>query len=220
MSSSNFKTLIIKCEGSASEFCQGFISQNQYKEWLEFNTPFGVTLISLWDDFCKEQLFLEGYWEVNNVSHFTAVHLDYCTIEIWLHDSKIFKGSYDEFREFFNDEDVFEANCVNESKDYGSWEFPKNAKYPEWLRERAKNLVKQEQVLVTIQTDEYFSVEVEIQLEKEFDINRLGIIRLSTDEMGFGLDYGDFINGIVYNKTPYYFEFPGGVGSCNKPSFH
>ena len=68
--------------------------------------------------------------------------------------------------------------------------------------------------------DEYFSVEVEIQLEKEFDINKLGIIKLSTDEMGFGLDFGDFINGIIYNKTPYYFEFPGGFGSCNKPSFH
>ena len=112
-----------------------------------------------------------------------------------------------------------ESNSANESKDYGSWEFPKNAEYPEWLRQRANNLVNQEQVLVTIQTDEYFSVEEEIRLEEEFDLNKMGIIRLCTDEMGFGVDFGDFINGITYNKTPIYFEFPGGVGSCNKPNF-
>lgn len=139
MSSSNFKTLSFKCQGPASEFCQGFISKDNYKAWLDFKTPFGVTLISPWDDFCKEELSLDGYWEVNNVSHFTAVHLDHCTIEIWLVDSKIFRGSYVEFRELFNEEDVFEANCLKESKDYGSWECPKNAEYPEWLQERANN---------------------------------------------------------------------------------
>jgi len=219
MSSSNFKILKIKCKGPASEFCQGFISQENYKAWLDFNNPYSFSMISPWDDFCKEELSLDGYWEINNVSHFTAINIDHCSIEIQLDDESIFKGSYDSFRELFDEEETFESNSINESKDYGSWEFPKNAEYPEWLRERANNLAGQEQVLVTTQTDEYFSVEEEIQLEEEFNINKLGIIRLSTDEMGFGVDFGDFINGIVYNKTPYYFEFPGGVGSCDKPNF-
>jgi len=220
MSSSNFKTLSVKCEGAASEFCQGFLSQENYKAWLNFNNPYSFSMISPWDDFCKEELSLDGYWEVNNVSHFTAINIDHCNIEIKLDDKLIFKGSYNSFRELFDEEDVLEANCINESKDYGSWEYPENAEYPEWLRERANNLVRQEQVLVTTQTDEYFSVEEEIQLKEEFDFNKLGVILLCTDQMGFGLDFGDFINGVVYNKISYYFEFPGGVGSCNKPNFH
>ena len=72
--------------------------------------------------------------------------------------------------------------------------------------------------MVTVQTDEYFTVEELIQIEGEFDINKMGVIRLSTDEMGFGIDFGDYIKGVVYNQTPYYFEFSGGVGSC-KPNF-
>lgn len=218
MSISNLKTIKIKCEGPGSEFCQGFISKENYKAWLDFNNPYGFSMISPWDDFCREELELDGYWEVNNVSHFTAIHLDHCNIEMLLEDKVVFKGSYDSFRELFEEEDIIESNSINESKEYGSWEFPKNADYSEWLRERANNLVKQEQVLVTVQTDEYFTVEELIQIEGEFDINKMGVIRLSTDEMGFGIDFGDYIKGVVYNQTPYYFEFSGGVGSC-KPNF-
>jgi hypothetical protein len=218
MPSCDFKTLTIKCTGKASEFCQGFISQDNYKAWIDFNNPYCFSMISPWDDFCKEELGLDGYWEVNNVSHFTAIDLNHCNLEIQLNDELIFKGSYDSFKKLFEEEETHESTSINESRNYGSWEFPKNAEYPEWLQKRANNLINVEQVLVTIKTDEYFSVEVEIKLEEEFDINKMGVILLCTDEMGFGVDFGDFINGIVYNKTSYYFEFPGGVGSCN-PNF-
>jgi hypothetical protein len=219
MFSNNVKALSVKCEGPASEFCQGFISQEYYKAWLDFNNPYSNSLISPWDDFCREILGIDGYWEVNDISHFTAINLDYCKLEIQLEDKLIFEGSYDSFKELFDEEENFELNSINESKEYGSWVFPNNAEYHKWLRQRANNLINQEQILVTIQTDEYFSVEEEIQLEEEFDINKMGVILLCTDEMGYGVCFGDFIKGIVYNKTPFYFDFPGGVGSFNKPSF-
>lgn len=219
MTESTVKTLRVKCAGPATEFCQGFISQENYKAWLNFKNYKSISGNCHWDDFCREELSIEGYWEVNNVSHFTAINIAHCNLEIQLEDRLVFKGSYERLRELFEEEDIFEANHINESKDYGNWEFPKNAKYPEWLRDRANNLVNQKQVLVTTQTDEYFSVVEDIQLKEEFNLNRLGTIQLSTDEMGFGVDFGDFINGLVYNKTAIYFEFPGGVGVCNKPYF-
>jgi hypothetical protein len=219
MLSFKYKNLQIKLEGPASEFCQGFISQEKYKAWLDFSNLYSSSMNSPWDDFCREKLLLDGYWEINDVAHFTAIHLNLCNLEIMLEDKLVFKGPYNSFRELIEEENVFELNSINESKEYGSLKFPKNKKYPEWLLERANNLDNQAQVLVTTQTDEYFAVEEQIQLDDEFDINKVGVIRLCTDEMGFGVDFGDFIIGIVYNKIPCYFEFPGGVGSCNKPNF-
>ena len=46
------------------------------------------------------------------------------------------------------------------------------------------------------------------------------MIYLCTDEMGFGIDFGDYLIGFVYDDLPIHFEFPGGTGSYEEPKFH
>ena len=48
-----------------------------------------------------------------------------------------------------------------------------------------------------------------MDLKSSFDINKMGFIIVSTDEMGYGIDYGDYILGFTYGSSEIYFDFPG-----------
>ena len=52
-------------------------------------------------------------------------------------------------------------------------------------------------------------------INETFDIKNLGFIILCTDEMGYGIDYGDFIIGFNYKGAKCYFEYPGGSGEIS-----
>ena len=46
----------------------------------------------------------------------------------------------------------------------------------------------------------------------KFEIQKLGFLIASTDELGYGTDYGDFLMGIHYDGEDIDFEYSGGVG--------
>ena len=66
----------INFSGTGSEFNQGFISKEEYNNWLELKNTV------LWNKFCVENLEKDGYWEISDVSSFTAINIDFLKIEI------------------------------------------------------------------------------------------------------------------------------------------
>lgn len=215
---SDLSRLTIECYGNGSEFCQGYISGIQYQNWQSIKSSSNSVS---WNDFCTDELILEGYWELNSVSHFTALSSDYCNIKILLDDEVFFDGSISDLRDKINNDDILENNSLNLSKDYGNLEEQaKVENYQDWLAKRSAGLHNEDQVLATIQTNEYFNVKQSLELKSNFDLNKIGLINLSTDEMGFGIDFGDYLIGFVYDDQPIHFEFPGGTGSYEEPKFH
>lgn len=59
-----------------------------------------------------------------------------------------------------------------------------------------------------------------VEFKSSFDINKFGLLVVTTDEMGYGIDYGDYIIGFNYDDSDVYFEFPGGVGQLDSPDFN
>ena len=59
------KRLTVFIEGAGSEFLQGTIT----KEDLDNFKSSGLS----WHDYCIQELGLDGYWEINNISHMTGI---------------------------------------------------------------------------------------------------------------------------------------------------
>ena len=57
------------------------------------------------------------------------------------------------------------------------------------------------------------------KISGDFNIKKFGLIVLSTDEMGYGVDFGDYVLGFRYQDENVNCEFPGGVGNLEAPSF-
>ena len=83
--------------------------------WLKFQSKHSDPN---WNTFCQEELQVDGYWEVNEIGHFTALDLNHCVIKIHVNGNLFFEGSYTELRNTYEDEDVLDSNFTNESSEY------------------------------------------------------------------------------------------------------
>lgn len=213
------KQLKVYISGPGSEFNQGFISKKDYNEWInnkeKLAQTYSVIQISLWNQFCIDYLKKDGYWDISDVSAFTALQFDQAFIEIYIEDKLFFKGKISDLMNKHFDEDEI-TKSKNVSKDYGKSFLPEdwdNFFTPESLNKRNKKLV-------TTLTAENFEVSGLLEFKSSFDINKFGLVTVSTDEMGYGIDYGDYIIGFTYDNSDVYLEFPGGVGPQDSPVFH
>jgi len=213
------KQLKVYISGPGSEFNQGFISNNDYNEWINNKEKLVQTYseiqISLWNQFCIDYLEMDGYWDISDVSAFTALQFDQAFIKIYIEDKLFFSGKISDLMNKYFDEDEIKKS-KNVSKDYGKSFLPKdwdNFFTPESFNKRNKKLV-------TTLTLENFEVSGLLEFKSSFDINKFGLITVSTDEMGYGIDYGDYIIGFTYDNSDLYIEFPGGVGPQSSPFFH
>lgn len=213
------KQLKVYISGPGSEFNQGFISKKDYNEWInnkeKLAQTYSVIQISLWNQFCIDYLEKDGYWDISDVSAFTALQFDQAFIEIYIEDKLFFKGKISDLMNKHFDEDEI-TKSKNVSKDYGKSFLPEdwdNFFTPESLNKRNKKLV-------TTLTAENFEVSGLLEFKSSFDINKFGLVTVSTDEMGYGIDYGDYIIGFTYDNSDVYLEFPGGVAPQGSPVFH
>ena len=213
------KQLKVYISGPGSEFNQGFISKKDYNEWInnkeKLAQTYSVIQISLWNQFCIDYLEKDGYWDISDVSAFTALQFDQAFIEIYIEDKLFFRGKISDLMNKHFDEDEI-TKSKNVSKDYGKSFLPEdwdNFFTPESLNKRNKKLV-------TTLTAENFEVSGLLEFKSSFDINKFGLVTVSTDEMGYGIDYGDYIIGFTYDNSDVYLEFPGGVGPQDSPVFH
>ena len=82
------KQLKVYISGPGSEFNQGFISKNDYNKWInnkeKLAQTYSVIQISLWNQFCFDYLEKDGYWDISDVSAFTALQFDQAFIEIYI----------------------------------------------------------------------------------------------------------------------------------------
>ena len=205
----NNKVIKVTLEGAGAEFNQGFISTDNYKKWLTKKD-----ISSNWDQFCKEELGFEGYFDVSGISSFTGFNKNLINIKIQIDRKSIFTGSYEEFIEKYFEENREITSSINKSEDYGVYKFPSEGIWKNFFN--AEEFEKRPEKLVTTITSEFFSVDSELTIDKDFDINKFGFLTVSTDEMGYGKDFGDYIVGFVYNNAIVDAEFSGGVGEISK----
>jgi len=199
----------VNLSGLGSEFNQGFISKEEYKNWLKLKNTLS------WNIFCIENLEKDGYWEISDVSSFTAINIDLLKIEIKINTKPFFNGSFDELIDKYFGEEGEILNSKNESSIYGANNLPEN--WDTFFKNEEFN--KRDKVLVTTKTSENFSVNGELKISGDFNIKKFGLIVLSTDEMGYGVDFGDYVLGFRYEDENVDCEFPGGIGSLDAPSF-
>ena len=199
----------VNLSGLGSEFNQGFISKEEYKTWLKLKNTLS------WNIFCIENLEKDGYWEISDVSSFTAINIDLLKIEIKINTKPFFNGSFDELIDKYFGEEGEILNSKNESSIYGANNLPEN--WDTFFKNEEFN--KRDKVLVTTKTSENFSVNGELKISGDFNIKKFGLIVLSTDEMGYGVDFGDYVLGFRYEDENVDCEFPGGIGSLDAPSF-
>ena len=136
---------------------------------------------------------MDGYFEFNKAAHLTGLTNEQASIKFEINKKIIFNGNYfDLQKELF--EDDFQNN-KNVSKNYG------------------KHILSQKEnkFLITTRTFENFEVSQNFTT-KEFEFHKFGFIVASSDELGYGTDYGDFILGLIYEGEEFYLEYPGGVG--------
>lgn len=213
-----YKKLKVFISGSGSEFNQGYILKKDYEEWVKYNGRLSKTSsefnISLWNQFCIDYLNVDGYWDVSDVSAFTGLGYDQAFIEIYIDDSLFFSGNILKLKKQYFDEDEI-VNSKNVSNDYGKSYLPED-----WdIFFKSESFKKRNKKLVTTQTLENFEVNEEFELKSSFDIKKFGLIVVTTDEMGYGIDFGDYILGFTYENSDTYFEFPGGIGQLDTPIF-
>ena len=190
----NLKQIKIILNGIGSEVVQGLISHEELREFNQFvlNNSFS-NKSEAWIAYLEEK-GLEGgmleeikqyYWDYNDVSHFTGINLDELTIEVYSGDDKLlFSSTYQDFRDDY--EDFLEENSLNNSEEYGKYFYPKTS-----------------DCLVTYKSQENLTFTFQIHNHSDFDPEKLGIVKVSTDEMGNGIDYGDYVLGIVYDGEKY-----------------
>ena len=165
------KQLKVYISGPGSEFNQGFISKNDYNEWInnkeKLAQTYSVIQISLWNQFCFDYLEKDGYWDISDVSAFTALQFDKAFIEIYIEDKLFFSGKISDLMNKYFDEDEIKKS-KNVSKDYGKSFLPEdwdNFFTPESFNKRNKKLV-------TTLTAENFEVSGLLEFKSSFDINK------------------------------------------------
>ena len=67
----------------------------------------------------------------------------------------------------------------------------------DWDIFKPESFKKRNKKLVTTQTLENFEVNEEFKFKSSFDIKKFGLIVVTTDEMGYGIDFGDYILGFT-----------------------
>ena len=191
----------VSIKGLGSEVCQGSIPTSKFENFKSFDLN--------WNDFCQKELELDGYWEINNISHLTGISTDNAEISIMINKNEVWSVGY---HSLFPDDD--ESSVY--TKDQG-------------VMAIGSNSIPENSSLITSITSEYFDVKEDVEIKigntnidiqfpsddnYKFFINdlELGFIIASTDEMAYGADYGDFILGFIFNKQKIYFEYPGGMG--------
>ena len=195
--------LTVLIEGTGSEFVQGTIK----KEHFDAYKYSGLS----WQDYCTKNWKLDGYWDVNNISHLTGITIDNAVITIMIDNQKIWAGKYCSILENADDPDASTV-FVHE---HG-------------IMAIGDNEVSETHVLISSITSEHLQAEttinintkeVSFELPSEDNGNKcfindleLGFIIESTDGMGYGYDYGDFILGFIFDGVKYEFEYPGGMG--------
>ena len=100
------KKLTVFIEGIGSEFVQGTIK----KEELDTFKSSGLS----WQDYCIQELGLDGYWDVNNIAHLTGITIDNAQLGIMIDDKEIWSGDY---WSIFEENDEMTSNI--HSSDHG-----------------------------------------------------------------------------------------------------
>lgn len=179
--------------GIGSEVVQGLISLEELSEFNKYvlNNSFS-NKSEAWIAYLEEKGLVgmseevkQDYWDYNDVSHFTGINLEELTIEVYSGDDKLlFSSTYQDFENDY--EDFLEENAQNNSEEYGKYFYPKPSA-----------------CLVTYKSREHLTFPFQIHKHSEFDPEKLGIVIVSTDEIGNGVDYGDYALGIVYDGEKY-----------------
>lgn len=200
--------ITIQITGNGSEFNQGFISKDDYKRWLGYKAT-----NQNWNDFVMSELEKDGYWSISEISSFTGFDKDLFKIKIIVNDKVIFSGDYNNLIQTFFEEEGEISENTNVSKTYGKYIFPSDGDWNAFFNTEVFN--SRSEKLVTTLTNEYFEIETKIKTYKNFDINKLGFVIISSDEIGYTKDFGDFIKDIRYDNIELDIEFPGGVGEIS-----
>lgn len=183
------KFIRVKLIGQGSEFIQGLISEEEFDEYVAFEKDLQrLYRVDSWILFLNKRKG-KDYWEYNDVSHFTGIEYgNTFSIEIIDEENQpILKYDSEAFLEEF--EESIEDFSKNDSERFGKWVVGET-----------------EDHLVTYQSIENMVMDFKIPTDQKFDPSLLGFITVSTDEMGLGSDYGDFILGITYDGMDYEYE--------------
>ena len=78
----------VNFSGMGSEFNQGLISKEEYNNWLELKDNI------FWNQFCEDNLEKDGYWDISDVSSFTAINRDFLKIEIKINNKSFFDRAF------------------------------------------------------------------------------------------------------------------------------
>ncbi len=179
----------ITLSGHGAEFIQGYISKEQAEIFKE---KYGNNY-SKWDQFCREILDLQGYFEIPSISHATGILKDRLNLKIEFGEKVIFDNSYTSyFQKYFKDEDENE-NDRNHSRNYGKY-------LPE---------IKSTDNLVSVATSEEFYYEFCLDPTDIFHPRSFGIKFVATDEFGLGTIDLDLVLGVCYNNIEYDADYPG-----------
>ena len=201
--------ITIQITGNGSEFNQGFITKDDYNKWLKHKET-----DQNWNEFCTKELSKDGYWDVSEISSFTGFNKDLISINIFINDQEFFSGNYNSLLDKFFEEEGEISQNINVSKNYGKYIFPKDGEWNTFFDN--EEFEKRNKKLVTAFTSEQFDISTKIKTYKNFSIEKLGFALISTDELGYGKDFGDFIRDIKYDGIELDIEFPGGVGDISE----
>ena len=198
------KKLTVFIQGSGSEFLQGTLK----KEELDAFKSSGLS----WHNYCIQELGLDGYWDINNISHLTGITIDNAQLSIMIDEKEIWSGDY---WSIFEENDEMTSNIS--SSEYG-------------IMAKGYNEIPNTDVLISAMTSENLHAETSVvfddsnqdfSLELPSDDNdgrffinnfEFGFIIENTDGMGYGYDYGDYILGFIFDGKKYELEYPGGMG--------
>ncbi|MHA8093393.1 hypothetical protein ACMH5Q_00710 [Aquirufa lenticrescens] len=179
----------ITLSGQGAEFIQGFISN---KEGEIFKEKYGNSY-SKWDQFCREVMDLQGYFELPSISHATGILKDMLDLKIEFGEKVIFDGSYTSYLQKYFKEEEENENDRNQSRAYGKY-------LPEF---------KSTNMLVSVATSEEFHYELSLPNTDIFYPRSLGVKFVATDEFGLGTIDLDLVLGVCYNNAEYDADYPG-----------
>lgn len=151
---------------------------------------------------------------MSEISSFTGFNKDLISFNIFINDQEFFSGNYNALLDKFFEEEGEISQNINVSKNYGEYIFPKDGEWNTFFNN--EEFEERNKKLVTTITNEQFDISTEIKTYKNFSIEKLGFVLISTDELGYGKDFGDFIRDIKYDGIELDIEFPGGVGDISE----
>lgn len=179
----------ITLSGIGSEFIQGFISKEQARIFQEKYE----NSASKWDQFCVEELDLQGYFELPSISHATGILKDKLDLKIEFGDKVIFQGRYEDYLQKYFGEEYENENDLNLSRDYGKY-------MPE---------IDATNILVSVATSESFHYEITLPPTAIFIPQNLGVKYVAVDEFGLGTIDMDLVLGLCYSNMQYDADYPG-----------